>query len=85
MEPNIHALGMFWLHLFFVTPSDFILSVCISVWFCLWPISLILCCMYTDYLTLMNGEPSSANAADDMIALMICKIISTAPLFLGNG
>ncbi len=47
------------------------------------PISLRVCCIETAVLALMNNAPSLVSAADDIIALMICKILSTAPLLMG--
>jgi hypothetical protein len=39
--------------------------------------------MDTAVLALMNSTPSSASAADDITALIICKIFNTTPLFMG--
>ncbi len=59
------------------------LSVWMGVHDCECPISLSVLCMDTTVLTLMNSVPSSASAADDITALIICKIFNTAPLFMG--
>ena len=37
----------------------------------------------TAVLALMNSAPSSASAADDITALIICEIFNTAPLLMG--
>ena len=84
MEPHIHALDTFWLDFFLITSSTVLLPVCVRVWSCLWPILLIIFCIYVDYLALINRAPSSASAAYNMTDLMICEIVSTAPLFGWN-
>ena len=76
MEPHIHVLGTFWLDLLLITPSAKLLLICIDVLSCLW--------LSMDSIMLINRAPSSASAADNMTALMIFKIVSTAPLFGGN-
>ncbi len=47
------------------------------------PISSSVLHMDTAVLALMNSAPSLASAADDITALIICKIFNTAPLFMG--
>ncbi len=37
----------------------------------------------TAVLELMNNAPSLASAADDITTLIICEILSTAPLLMG--
>ncbi len=59
------------------------LSVCIGVRVWGWPISLSVVRMETAVFALMNRVPSSASAADDMTALIICDMLRTAPLFIG--
>jgi hypothetical protein len=50
---------------------------------CRCPISLSVRCIETAVLALMNNAPSSASAADDINALIICNILSTATLLMG--
>ncbi len=59
------------------------LPVWMGVQVCGCPISLSMCCMETAILALMNNVPSLASAADDITALIICNILSTAPLLMG--
>ncbi len=59
------------------------LVVCMGVQVCECPISLRVCCMETAVLALMNSAPSLASAADDITALIICNMLSTAPLLMG--
>lgn len=65
------------------TPRAVELSVCIGVGGCLCPISLRRCRIGTASRELMKRAPSSASAADDITALMIWAIVSTAPLLRG--
>ena len=67
----------------FTTPFDVELSVWMGVggWGC--PISTIMFLMYTASFVLMNSAPSSASAAGDMTALMICDMFTVAPF--GGG
>jgi hypothetical protein len=59
------------------------LSFWMGVQVCGCPISSSMHCMETAVLALMNNAPSSASAADDITALIICKILSTTPLLMG--
>jgi hypothetical protein len=59
------------------------LSVCMGVQICGCPISSRVRCMETSVLTLMNNAPSLASAADDITALIICNMLSTALLLMG--
>ena len=62
-------------------PIDVVLSVYIGVGGCLCPIS---SSAWRDGMPsrqLMKRAPSSASAAEDMMALMICVMMMTAPLF----
>ncbi len=59
------------------------LSIWMGVHDCECPISLSVLCMDTAILALMNSAPSLASAANDITALIICKIFNTAPLFMG--
>ena len=68
----------------FITPCAMLFHVCISVRSFLWPISISICHMYTAYLAFINRANSFASAANNITALMICEIISTALLFQGN-
>ncbi len=62
-------------------------AVKVLVWLgvpiCKCPISLSVHRIETAVLALMNNAPSLASAADDITALIICKIMSTAPLLMG--
>ncbi len=59
------------------------LSVCMGVQVCRCPISLRVRRMETAVLALMNSVPSSASAANDITALIICNMLSTAQLLMG--
>jgi hypothetical protein len=59
------------------------LSVCMGVQVCGCPISLRVHCMETAVLVLMNSALSVASAADDITALIIYDMLSTAPLLMG--
>jgi hypothetical protein len=59
------------------------LLVCMGVQVCGGPISLRVHCMETAVLALMNSAPSLASTADDITALIICYMLSTAPLLMG--
>ncbi len=59
------------------------LLVCMGVHICGCPISLRVHCMATAVLALMNNAPSLASVADDIIALIICNMLSTTPLLMG--
>ena len=63
------------------TPSAVVLSFCIGVGGCLWPI------VYNEWragiasMQLTKRDPNSASAAEDMTAFMICEMVRTDPLF----
>ena len=59
------------------------LSVWMGVLGCVCPNSSSVCRMDTAVLALMNNAPSSASAADDITALIICEMFNTAPLLMG--
>jgi hypothetical protein len=59
------------------------LSVCMGMQVCGSPISLRVRRMETAVLVLMNNAPSLASMADDITALIICDMLSTAPLLMG--
>jgi hypothetical protein len=59
------------------------LLVWMGVCVCRCPISLSVCHIETAVLVLMNNAPSLASAANDITALSICKVLSTAPLLMG--
>ena len=80
MEPHIHALGTFWLDLFLITSSAVLLSFCIKVWSCLWPISSSICRMCRSFFVLKNKAQSSASTTDNMTDLMIYATVNTALL-----
>ncbi len=41
--------------------------------------------METAVLALMNNAPKLASEADDIAALIICEMLSTAPLLMGTS
>ncbi len=59
------------------------LLVCMGVHICGCPISLRVRCMETAVLAFMNNALSLASAADDITDLIICDMLSTAPLLMG--
>jgi hypothetical protein len=59
------------------------LSVCIGAHGCGWPSSTSVWHIEMAVFALMNRAPSSASAADDMTAQIICKILRTPPLLKG--
>jgi hypothetical protein len=59
------------------------LLVWMGVHVCGCPISSSVHCNKTGILALMNNSSSAASAADDITALIICMILSTAPLLMG--
>ena len=69
--------------LLLINPSAVLLSVCIGVSGCGWPISSSVLRVGTAVFALMNRAPNSASAADDMTFLIICEMLRTAPLFGG--
>jgi hypothetical protein len=58
-------------------------SVWMGVHGCGCPISLNVHHIETTVLAWINNAPTLASAADDIIALIFCKILSTAPLLMG--
>ncbi len=80
MSMAFNALGM----ILFVSCAFAVeLSVCIGVSGWGWPSSASVCRIETAIFALMNSAPNSASAADDMTALIIWEILSTAPLLRG--
>ena len=69
----------FWL----TTPNAVVLSVCIGVGGCLCPRNSKTCLAGTASRQLMNNAPTSASAAEDSTALIICEMVITAPLLSG--
>ena len=65
------------------TPSAVVLSVCIGVGNCLWPIYSSAWRARMASQQLMKREPSLASAAEDMTALIIFAVATTAPLLCG--
>ena len=63
------------------TSSAVVLSVCIGVGGCLWPIVSIAWHAGIAYLQLIKSYPNSASAAEDMTAFIICEMVWTDPLF----
>ena len=57
-------------------------SVCIGLHGCGCPSSISVCCIETAVFVLMNKAPSSASAADDMTARIICEMLRTALLLM---
>jgi hypothetical protein len=78
------ALVRFGCILLLITPSAVVLSVWIGVRGCGWPISSSMFRKCTASFVLMNYEPSSASAAEDITALMIVAMVRIAPLLGGN-
>ncbi len=77
------ALVLFGCILPLMTASAIALSVCIGVGGCLWPNSLSIILMYTASRAMMYSPTSSALVADDVTFLIMCAMLSTAPLFGG--
>ena len=67
------------------TPWAVVLSVCIGLGGCLCPIALRACRAGISTLQLMKRSPSYASAAEDIIALMIWEMVTTAPLLAVMG
>ena len=67
------------------TPSAVVLSVCIGVGGCLWPIASNARRAGIASLQLMKRDLKSASAAEDMTAFMICEMVRTDPLFGGTA
>ena len=80
MSIDFNAFGMI---LFVSSACAVELSVCIGVRGCGCPCSSSVCCIDTAIFVLMNSSPSSASAADDMTAFIICNMLRTAPLLVG--
>ena len=59
------------------------LSVWMGVHVCGWPNSSSVLRIDTTTLVLMNSAPSSASAAEDTIAPIICNMLSTVPSLVG--
>jgi hypothetical protein len=59
------------------------LSVCIGMCGCRCLGSFSVCRIETAVFALINRAPSSASAADDMAARIICGMLRTAPLLMG--
>ena len=66
-----------------MTPFAVELSVCIDVGGCRCPISVSMFLRWTASFALMKIPPSSASAAEDKTALIICDMLRMAPLFGG--
>ena len=65
------------------TPSAIELSVCSGVGGCGCPISLTIMYMYTASHAIIYRPANSASVADDMTCLIMCAILSMAPLLGG--
>ncbi len=83
MESHVYGLQCLG-HNFLVSSAWAVeLLVCMGVQVCGCPISLRVHRMETAILALMNSAPSLASAADDITALIICNMLSTALLLMG--
>ena len=71
--------------LLFTTPNAVVLSIWIGVGGCLCPISSSNCRCGMASCELIKSAASSASAADDITARMICEVVCIAPLFVGNS
>ena len=67
------------------TTSAEVLSVCIGVDGCLWPIASNAWRAGIAFLQFMKRAPNSASVAEDMTAFMICEMVRTDPLFGGTA
>ena len=65
------------------TTSAVALSVCNGVEGCVWPISTNTILIYTASHAMMYNAANSALVADVMACLMMCAMLSTAPLLAG--
>ena len=65
--------------------SAVVLSVCIGMVGCLWPIASNAWRAGIASLPLMKRAPNSVSAADDMTAFMICEMVRTDPFFGGTA
>ena len=66
------------------TPIAVVLSVCIGVGGCLWPIVSNAWRAGIASIQLMKRDPNSASAAEDMTDFMICEMVRTDLLFGGT-
>ena len=78
-------LSHFLVMLLVTTPSAVVLSVCIGVGGCLWPIVSNAWRDGIASLQLMKSAPKYASAAEDMTAFMICEMVRKDPLFGGTS
>ena len=74
-----HLLAM----LLVTTPSTVVLTVWSGVGGYLFPITYRVWRSVIASRLLMKRDPRSASAGEDMISLMICEMVMTAPLFWG--
>ena len=70
--------------LLLTTPNALVLLVFIGVGGCLCPMNSRLCRAGTASWQFMYSAPTLASAAGDNTALIICDIVNTAPLLVGN-
>ena len=68
--------------LLFTTPRAVLLSVCMGVGGCLWPVSASVWRCGMALGELIQSVPSFASAAKDMTALMSCARLRSAPLLI---
>ena len=78
-------LSRFLAMLLVTTPSAVVLSVCIGVGGCFWPIVSNAWRAGIASLQLMKRDPNSDSAAEDITAFMICEMVRTNPLFVGTA
>ncbi len=80
MESHVHCFGSFRLYLV-ITHCLRCAIVCVEG--CLWPISVNIILIYTDSCAMMYNVANSASVADVMTCLMMCAMLSMAPLLVG--
>jgi hypothetical protein len=84
MEAHVNCLCLFGWILWLISPSAIKLSVWIGVHGCRWPILVSICHRYATSFAFKYSAPSSASAADDIIASIIVAMVRIAPLLGGN-
>ena len=84
MEPNAHCFGWFRLYFTIDDGISHCMLVCRGVGGCLCPNSSRMILMYTASRTMMKRPTSSTSVADDMTFVIMCAMLSTAPLFGGT-
>ena len=82
MSMRFFCLGIM---LLVTTPPAAALSTCVGIGCCGHPISIKVWLNYTHLRAAINKDTHSASAADDIKNLIICDVVSTAPLKAGIG